>query len=143
MRMSALFAGGALLLAASVAQAQAPAAPAEGMAGYRAKQVLGSKVNIQGNLAIGTVDDIVFSDAGNVEYLIVQNEGKLVTVPWEAAKFNFEQRTAVVNLTQDQFRLIPTYTVDRYPNFWTPAYQAETYKFYNLTPRIRIRDRKP
>ncbi|HEY2910548.1 MAG TPA: PRC-barrel domain-containing protein, partial [Gemmataceae bacterium] len=37
----------------------------------RAKQVIGAKVNIQNNVAIGTVDDIVLSDAGDVEYLIV------------------------------------------------------------------------
>ena len=67
------------------------------------KQVLGSKVSIENNVAIGTVDDLVFDDYGRVEYLIVQNEGKLVTVPWEAAKFNFEQRTAVVNITPQQF----------------------------------------
>ena len=67
------------------------------------KQVLGPKVSIENNVAIGTVDDLVFDDYGRVEYLIVQNEGKLVTVPWEAAKFNFEQRTAVVNITPQQF----------------------------------------
>ena len=42
-----------------------------------AKQVLGTKIMIQGDTAIGTVDDIVFDNAGNLEYLIVENEGKL------------------------------------------------------------------
>src|SRR5262245_36781673 len=81
-----------------------PAAPATTEAStnaYRAKQVLGTKVSITGGLAIGTVDDVVFSDAGQIEYLIVANEGKLVTVPWEAAKFNFEKQTATLNITQE------------------------------------------
>ena len=106
-------------------------------AAYRAKQVLGTKVNIQGNVSIGTVEDIVFDDAGTVEYLIVDNGGKLVSVPWEAAKFNFEQRTAVVNITQEQFRTIPTYTVQTYPQFFAPAYRTQVYKFYGMTPRER------
>lgn len=137
------------LIGSSIASAQAPppverprtattAAPQE----YRVKQILGTKVNIQGNLAIGSVDDIVFGDDGYVEYLIVLNQGKLVTVPWEAAKFNFEQRTATVNLTQQQFEVIPTYTVEKYPSFYTPTYRTEIYKYYGLTPRERRLERK-
>src|SRR6266478_4912479 len=37
----------------------------------RAKQLLGAKINIANNTAIGTVDDIVLTDAGEVEFLIV------------------------------------------------------------------------
>jgi len=101
---------------------------------YRVKQVLGTKVSIDGNVSIGTVEDLVFDDQGYVEYLIVQNEGRLVTVPWQATKFNFQQQTAVVNITQEKFRTLPTYTVQEYPNFSTPAYRTEIYRVYGLTP---------
>jgi hypothetical protein len=104
---------------------------------YRASSVLGSKVSIEGNVAIGTVDDIVFTDDGYLEYLIINNENKLVTVPWEAAKFNFEQRTAVVNITPERFKAVPTYTVEQYPTFAAPTYRVETYRYYGLTPRER------
>ena len=118
----------------------APATPASrvsesGTQAYRVKQVLGSKVHIQGDLSIGTVDDLVFNDAGQVEYLIVANEGKLVTVPWEAAKFNFEKQTATINITQERFREIPTYTVREYPVFFEPAYRTRVYGWYGLRPR--------
>jgi hypothetical protein len=110
---------------------------------YRAKQVLGTKVNIQGNVAIGTVEDIVFDDAGNLEYLIVANDGKLVTVPWEAAKFNFDQRLATLNVTADQYRAIPTYTVTTYPEFYAPTYRTQIYRYYGITPReLRRLDRR-
>src|SRR5437879_5245766 len=46
----------------------------------RAKLILGSKVSIRGDIAIGTVDDIVFGDDGYIDYLVVLNEGKYVTV---------------------------------------------------------------
>ena len=36
-------------------------------------------MHIQGDVAIGIVDDIVFDDSGYIEFLIVLNEGKLVT----------------------------------------------------------------
>jgi hypothetical protein len=98
-------------------------------------------VSITGDLNIGTVDDIVFNDAGQVEYLVVANEGKLVTVPWEAAKFNFEKRVATVNITQEKFRAIPTYTVTEYPTYFEPTYRTRVYGYFGLTPRpfARIR----
>lgn len=109
---------------------------------HRAKEVLGSKVSIDGNVSIGKVDDIIFDDDGVIEYLIVDNDGKLVTVPWEAAKFNFQERTASVKITTEQFRRIPTYTMDKYPVFSTPNYRTETYKYYGVTPRERRLERR-
>ncbi len=123
----------ACLFAASVATAAQP--PAAAHAHFRAKQVLGTKILIQGDTAIGTVDDLVFDEAGNLEYLIVENDGKLVTVPWEAAKFNVEKKMAVLSLTADQYKLIPRYTLTMYPSFYTPTYRTEVYKYYGLTPR--------
>lgn len=104
---------------------------------YRAKEILGSKVNIENNLSIGLVDDIVFGDDGVVDYLIVNNQNKLVTVPWEAAKFNFEKRTAIIQISHDRFKEIPTYTVEKYPVFSAPTYRTQIYKSYGLTPQER------
>src|SRR4051812_48605254 len=99
----------------ATANAQAPAPPASPgsttpPAAYRAKQILGSKVTLQGNAAAGTVDDIVFSDAGDIEYLIVVDNGQYRTVPWSAARFNLDQRVAVVNVTPEQYKVVPTFT---------------------------------
>ncbi len=111
---------------------------------FRAKQVLGTKIMIKGDTAaIGTVDDLVFDDAGNLEYLIVDNGGKLTTVPWEAAMFDVEKRTAWLTISPDQYKVIPTYTTTTYPSFYTPTYRTEIYKSYGLTPReLRILKRR-
>jgi sporulation protein YlmC with PRC-barrel domain len=101
---------------------------------YRAKQILGSKIMIQNNTQIGTVDDIVFDQAGNLEYLIVANDGKMVTVPWEAAKFNLKSQTGVVNITPEVYKNLPTYTTTTYPDFFAPDYRTTTYKYYGLRP---------
>ncbi|MDB5386386.1 MAG: PRC-barrel domain protein [Planctomycetaceae bacterium] len=102
---------------------------------FRAKQILGSKVNIQGNMSVGTVDDIVLDEHGNVDYLIVANaDQKLVTVPWDAAAFNVDERIATVQITPDRFQQIPTYTARQYPVFSTPGYRVQVYKNYGLTP---------
>lgn len=110
-------------------QSQAPA-----VKHYRMKQLLGTTVHIEGDVSVGTVDDVVFDDNGAIEYMIVLNQGKLVSIPWEAAKFNFEKRSAMVNIAPARFNVIPTFSVDNYPIFSTPAYRNQTYQYYGLTP---------
>ncbi len=125
---------GALVAANLIAEEGAKSAREEGQ-GYRAKQILGSKVSLEGDSSVGTVDDIVIDEHGNVDYLIVMNsENRLVTVPWDAARFNLEKRMAVVHIAPEKFRQVPTYTVNQYPSFWTPAYRTEIYRSYGLTP---------
>jgi hypothetical protein len=143
MTKKALFLSVFALTLATGADAQPPAAPPvpgtqPGVTGapvaYRAKQILGSKVLLQGNTTAGTVDDIVFSDAGDIEYLIVVDNGQYRTVPWSAAKYNMDQRTAVVNITTDQYKVVPVFTAQTYPNFYAPEYRTQVYKYYGLTP---------
>lgn len=133
---------------ASVQPGQPGNAPHQGQGQLvRAKQVLGSKVQLSGNVSAGTVDDFVVDEAGYVEYVIVNNNGQFVTVPWDAAQFNFEKQTAVINIEQEQFKKIPTYTADKYPVFSEPQYRTTVYRSYGLTPRERPailpRNRRP
>ena len=130
-------ASAALLMAVGgLAFAADPPKPATNIPTFRAKQVLGSKIMIQNNTAVGTVDDIVFDDAGNLDYLIVATgDNKLITVPWEAARFDLQKKTAVVNVTPDVWKTVPTYTTTTYPQFYTPTYRTNIYKTYGLTPR--------
>jgi hypothetical protein len=138
---SVLAAGMGILAAQAPPPPAAPATPAQPgqpaatTKSYRAKDLLGTRMNIEGNTNVGTVDDIVFSDDGVIQYLIVTTaDRKLFTVPWEAAKFDWAQRTAVINITPDRFRTIPTYTIETYPQFYTPTYRTEIYRVYGLTP---------
>jgi len=55
-------------------------------------------------------------------------------VPWQAAKFNFEQRTATVNITQSQYQQVPTFTTQTWPNVWDPGYRERIYGYYGLRP---------
>lgn len=137
------------LVAAFAAPSSAEDAPDRraGTSTVRAKSILGAKVTLKGGTAAGTVEDIVLSNEGVVDYLIVSNRGKLVTVPWDAARFDYEKRMATIDITQDVYEKIPTYTTERYPEFYTPAYRGQVYKHYGLTPgrerRLERRERRP
>jgi len=122
---------------AVLAWGQNPPGTGSNVTPVRAKSLLGAQVALQGGTAAGTVEDIVLSNEGVVDYLIVSQGGKLVTVPWDAAKFSFQKdNTAVINLnvTPEQYKAIPTYGTQQYPEFYNPAYQTQVYKYYNLTP---------
>jgi len=122
--------------------------PAAAGTTVRAKSLLGTRVSLSGGTEAGTIEDIVLSGEGVVDYLIVSSDGKLVSVPWDVTKFDYERRTAVINVTPEVYRRIPTYTVDRYPNFYAPTYRDQLYRHYGRTPgaarRLERRlDRRP
>jgi hypothetical protein len=119
-----------VVLAAS-APAEEKASPATTV---RAKSILGAKVALKGGTSAGTVEDIVLSNEGVVDYLVVSSGGKYVTVPWDAARFDYNKRMATIELTQEQYQKIPTYTSEAYPNYYSPEYRTQTYKYYGLTP---------
>ncbi len=125
----------AAVASSSVAWSQDRDAPPDGQPHFRAKQILGSKVSLQGDASVGTVDDIVLDESGNVDYLIVVNsEERLVTVPWDAVRFNADKRLAVVHIAPEKFEQVPTYTPQQYPTFSAPAYRTQIYQAYGLTP---------
>lgn len=125
----------AVAFGAGVADAQTEKQAGTSAPAYRAKQILGSKVTLQDNMSAGVVDDIVLDDNGNVDYLIVANaDNRLVTVPWDAAKFNVEKRMATLHIAPEKFQKVPTYTTQQYPVFTAPAYRTQVYEYYGLTP---------
>jgi sporulation protein YlmC with PRC-barrel domain len=133
----------AVALATTTVNAQNPAPGAPGVqpgtpsaapVAHRAKQILGSKVLLQGNAGVGTVDDIVFDDNGSIEYLLVIDNGQYRTVPWQAAKWNTDQRSIVINVAPEQYKTVPTFTAQTYPNFYDTTYRTQVYKSYGLTP---------
>jgi hypothetical protein len=133
----------ALALLAAVAAPTVGQTPSGSATGVRAKSLLGTTVTLQGGARSGTVEDIVLSNDGVVNYLIVSEGGKLVTVPWDALRFNFDKRTATINLVPEQYQRIPTYSITDNPQYYSPTYQTHIYKFYNLPPgKVRRLERR-
>jgi hypothetical protein len=135
------YAGSALLVIAATASSSFVTAQdkekssADRVPHYRTKQILGAEVRLQDDVLAGNVDDVVVDNNGNVDFFIVVNSNNVfVTVPWDAAKFNLETRTAVLPITQAHFQRAPTYTVEQYPNFSAPAYRTQVYRFFGVTP---------
>jgi hypothetical protein len=104
-------------------------------ASFRAKELLGSRVMLDGGAEGGTIDDLVVDESGNVDYLIVLiDDRQLVTIPWDAVSFRAEERTAMISIAPERYRQVPTYTVEQYPVFTAPSYRTNVYEFFGLTP---------
>ncbi len=132
---------------ATICQAAAPVEretvrEGRGAHNLRAKTLIGSKVSIEGGTSVGTVEDVVFDNDGTIDYLVVDHDNKFVTVPWEAAKFDWDRRTAVISITPERFKEIPTYTLESAPNYYEPAYREKVYSYYGVKPRREIRTEK-
>ena len=110
--------------------------------GLTAKGLLGAAVNLAGNAAVGTVDDLVFDAGGALEYLVVRTGNRFVLVPWEALVFNADQRIALLNITAERFRDVPVFAASNWPNFTEPGYRERLYTLYGLRaePRLERRD---
>jgi sporulation protein YlmC with PRC-barrel domain len=120
-----------------------PNAPAGTGKGMRLQSLLGATVNLQGGTNAGTVQDIIINEEGVIDYVVVSENNKLVTVPWDAVRFNYQNRTAFVNINADQFRQIPTYTTTTYPDYFTPEYRTQTFHNFGIAPgRERRLDRR-
>lgn len=57
-----------------------------------------------------------------------------MTVPWDAAKFDYRQRTATIEITPARYQATPRSTTTTYPQFFTPTYRTEVYRYSGLTP---------
>lgn len=81
----------------------------------------------------GHVDDIVIDEQGIVDYVIISNdEKKLITVPWRSAVFDLTKKTALIDITTERFRQIPTYSRGDYPEFSTPRYRTQIDQYYGV-----------
>src|SRR5881227_288780 len=71
----------------------------------RVSQLMGAKVTLERGESSFKVTDIVLSESGCVEYLIISYEEELVPVPWGVVTFNAEERSVVINVTVTKEKL--------------------------------------
>jgi len=68
--------------------------------------VIGSSVQLQGGGNYGKIQDIVLNDSGCLEYVVVAYEDQYYAVPWTVATVNYQERSIVLNTTQQDLRQV-------------------------------------
>src|SRR5262249_44596414 len=66
--------------------------------------IIGTKVSLKSD-SLGTVKDIVISEDGCIDYLIVDDREEYVAVPWGAVRYDVSEKTIIVTSTVTRDRL--------------------------------------
>jgi hypothetical protein len=84
----------------------------------RASHLLGSRVMVRGGTELGKVADLVISEDGSIDYVIVRYRDELVPVPWGAVRYDIGERvlTVTTDVTPDRLRGI-CFREERWPDF--------------------------
>jgi hypothetical protein len=105
------------------------------------KYIIGSKVVNQQDEGIGKIEDIVLdASAGRVAYAILSFGGflgvgnKYFAIPWNAFRFNFADKKAVLNVNKQLLENAPGFDKDAWPNFSDTTFGSSIYNHYGYTP---------
>jgi sporulation protein YlmC with PRC-barrel domain len=58
---------------------------------HRASELIGEKVEGSQGQELGKIKDIVFSDTGEIDFIVLSKEDKLIPIPFQAAELSKEQ----------------------------------------------------
>src|SRR5689334_3856777 len=100
---------------------------------HKVSAVMGDNVVVSDGGTVGKVEDIVLSENGCVDYVVVSYESKYVLVPWGVTTWNVQDRTLRVNITRDKFTQVPTFTRDRWPSLTDSQYISQVRTAFGVT----------
>lgn len=96
--------------------------PGADPAARRANTLLGAKVTLR-ERGLGEVADLVFSEEGCIDFLVVRAGSDYVVVPWSVVTFSPERRAVVVNADVTRERLRGVIIQEgRWPNLYGPEF---------------------
>src|SRR5262245_1151487 len=84
--------------------------------------VMGANLVVQDGVTVGKIEDIVFTDNGCIDYVVVSHESKFVLVPWSVVRVDTARHVVQVNVTREKFLQVPTFTATNWPNLTNSQY---------------------
>ena len=61
-------------------------------------------------MSVGKIEDVVLNDDGCIDYVIVVYRDKYVAIPWSVATVDYGERIVTVDITEQRFAEVPTFT---------------------------------
>jgi len=127
-------------------------APSTGV--RRISTLMDARVALRGADDVGKVTDFILNDHGCVDYLVVSYQDHYVLVPWSAATADFQDHLVRIDITEERWREVPTFTRDRWPDLSDRAYTQRLYSSFGVrgsrgerrlegTPDRRGTERRP
>jgi hypothetical protein len=76
----------------------------------RLSLVIGGGVRIADGVSVGKIEDVVLNDRGCIDYVVVVYHDKYVAIPWSVATVDYGERIVTVDITEQRFAEVPTFT---------------------------------
>ncbi len=96
-----------------------------------ARNLIGTTVENKCGEALGTVEDIVFSDNGRVRYFVLLPAGQcecLVPVPWKEAKLR--NNRLVLDVDKAKFQDAPSFARNDWQRLYDPEWDRQVNSYY-------------
>lgn len=103
----------------------------------RSSVFIGAPVSISGGTSLGTVQDVVLSEGGCVDYVIVNYDNRLVPVPWMAGTFRVADRAFLLTIEENQLAQLPVFT--DFAQLSDATFVTKVNTFYKVEERSRDR----
>ena len=96
----------------------------------RVSSVIGASVQIEGGTAVAKVEDLVISDDGCIEFVVVRYEERFVPIPWSLATVEFDQRVVTVAITRERFAQAPSFASNGWADLRGEQFTGKVRSFF-------------
>jgi hypothetical protein len=110
---------------------------------HKAEDVMGKTVVSQTGEELGSVDDLVIAEDGQVQYIILSRGGTLgiggdlIPIPWDAANLQIDQENDQLraDITEQQLEGAPKIEGGNWAQIASPEYEQQVHSYYGTEPR--------
>jgi len=109
---------------------------------HKADDLMGKNVVSQDGEELGSIDNLVISENGQVEYIILSRGGVLgvggdmIPVPWDAANLQKDQDDQLrADLTEQQLEGAPSFDGDNWAQISSPEYEQQVHSYFGTEQR--------
>ncbi len=99
----------------------------------RLSVIMNSKVLIKQDQPAGQVVDVVLSDSGCVEYLVVSHDEQSYVIPYPAAQLRYTDRVVFVDITPAQFQQVQFFPSNSWPDIYATTFRRSVYRTFGVS----------
>jgi sporulation protein YlmC with PRC-barrel domain len=113
----------------------------------RASEFIGKDVKNQQGENLGDVNDVVFDNQGNINYIILSRGGvmgvgaDLVPVPFKSEKFTFQDDAIIMDMDKQKLDEAPSFSSGEWETFAEQGFQQRVHGYYGTDKEMKYRDK--
>ncbi len=96
----------------------------------RISTVIGGSVQFAAGGTVGKIEDIVISDEGCIEYIVVAYHDRYVPIPWTVSTVAFDKRIVTLNIEQARFEEVPTFSRNEFALLVQVDFREKVHTFF-------------